>query len=189
MKPKLKFLLDYQCSCLWAADENTRKHFGDNITDLKALGLSPDTIKICDELVWLYSSRLNPIHPLLPSLWSGAMHRYFRNLLIKTYKRMMDELGADYELINEEIEEMLETTSEEEWDNQLRQFLDVPEKFCREAGIHFSTVRELRQEVKLAYENWKRKEDEISIFRYQSSLTIIISHSVSFMTFTTPPKS
>ena len=84
-KYKFKFMLDYDCNCLWGVDEKTKNKYGYSIINLIELGLSEKTIKLNNLIIEIYYTNLNPIYQGLPSFWSGEMYKYFQDKVIELY--------------------------------------------------------------------------------------------------------
>ena len=68
-KPKLKFMLDYECSVLWANDDITRSAFGYNV-NLKDISTSQIAINLESLVIDMLNHALNPIYQGLPTFWS-----------------------------------------------------------------------------------------------------------------------
>jgi hypothetical protein len=159
---KLKFMLDYGCDCLWSANDETEEKFGYQIENLSDVGLSETTIGLSEYVSDLYDFRLNPVHPMLPSFWSGEMHLFFQTKVIELYKKVVADTGNKFEIMvsesaNSEMNEKIDITK---INSDLKNFVDNPVEQFINNNIHFNDKQSLIDEVKREYENWTIKEQK-----------------------------
>ena len=155
---KLKFLLDYTDSPLWANDAATESKFGYNITDLAGLGLKPDTIDQIHLMMEMFGEMLNPVYQGYPSFWSGRMFALFQRFANKVYQQLLDELGESVEVENREKAFLTEPIEVEKIDMELLMFLADPAKFSDENGVVYGSKEALKLDVDAAYGVWVEKE-------------------------------
>ena len=164
-KYKLKFMLDYGCDCLWSADDETETNFGYQIDNLSDVGLSEPTIGLSEYVSDLYGFRLNPIYQMLPSFWSGEMHLFFQNKVKELYGKVVTDTENKFEIIVSESadREMNEKIDIAKINNDLKKFVDNPEEYFMNNGIHFNDKFSLINEVRKEYENWKKAEQKYNL--------------------------
>lgn len=156
-------MFDYGCYPIWAVDDKSIERFGFNIEDLKGLGLSGKTIKLIEFNCEMHDSYLNPVYQMFPSFWSGRMHAFFQYSIKFLFEQIIEEIGTEYEIENQEIERFNEKIDIEKIDNDVKSFVDNPAEFATKNGISFSSNDELKEEIQIAFNEWDNKE-----FKYYS---------------------
>lgn len=154
---QLKFKLDYTESPFWAIDEATKSKFGYNV-DLSHLELHSNTVIRIKSITHLYQEKLNPVYQLFPSFWSGRMNLFFQMFTQQVFSEIENEIGQEYQIINEEFALMNEEINIEEIDKSLNEFIENPSKYADKKGIIYTSKAELKAEIQKAYQAWERKE-------------------------------
>lgn len=158
MKPKFKYMFDYGCYPIWAVDDKSIERFGFNISDLEGLGLSGKTTKLIESNCEMFDNYLNPVYQMFPSFWSGRMHAFFQYSIRFLYEQIVEEIGNEYDIENQEIERFNEKIDIEKIDTVLKAFVDNPAEFASKKGISFSSSDELKEEIRTAFNEWDNKE-------------------------------
>ena len=155
---KIEFKLDYTESPLWSADDEAKQRYGYYIENLKLLGLQANTIVKVGSLTNLFCKRLNPIYQGFPSFWSGRMVYSFQNFTKHVYSLIEEELFGRVELINSEKKLLTEEIDIDRIDEEFKNFLGNPAKYCDLKGISYSTKERLKIELDKAYKIWQKEE-------------------------------
>lgn len=96
----IKFWFEHGGICLWAKNDAAEDRYGYAIKS-DTLPISNDLVNALDKLEDEYATCLNWAEPNNPSLWSNEQKIKFRNDANTLYKRLCDELGEEYEIIND----------------------------------------------------------------------------------------
>ncbi|MBX2842904.1 MAG: hypothetical protein KTR26_14130 [Flammeovirgaceae bacterium] len=158
MKPKIKYMFDYDCYPLWSIDDATIKQFGFNITDLRGLDLSDSTIKMIEYCCEMFDGQLNPIYPGFPSFWSGRMYAFFQYSIKHLLEKINKDIQEFYEIENHEVQRFNEEINIERIDIELKNFLSNPAQFAIKNGISFNSEKELKNEIQNSFNEWNKKE-------------------------------
>ena len=158
MKPKLRFVFDYGCNPLWSADDMTNEKFGYHIDDLSKLGLSAQTITLAEHCSDMFYSYLNPVYQGFPSFWSGRMYAFFQFSIKRLFDHIVNEIGTEYEIKNEELERFNQIIDSNKIDADLTTFVNNPVAFAIKNGVNFRSEEELNNEIQMSYTAWEEKE-------------------------------
>ncbi len=162
MKPQLRYLVEHLTNPIWGNDEFTKNKYGYEIKDLSVLGISSDTTEKCKLIGELYFDSLNEIYQILPSFWSGKMHKYFQSLVKDTLKNIQNEIGDKFEIIVADSTKLLieEQIDENKIDLYLFNYIENPIKYYNENGITNTGDEILEFNLtQSAYMKWKTKEN------------------------------
>ena len=160
---KFLFMLEYGCDCLWAADDKTKNKFGYQIKNLSEVGLTNSTQGLSEFVSELYELRLNPIYQMLPSFWSGKMHKHFQDKVTKLYNQVVIEISDKFDIVVSKSaeQEMKEHLDIDMLNQNLKKFVDNPVDHFFVNKIHFNDKETLINEVKFEFEKWKIQELKI----------------------------
>jgi len=114
-------LYDYYCELI-----DKEQNYYLNLEDMKNLGLSEELIQKIKNLGSWYSSYLNPVYQMLPSLWReqvcNAFNREANNVLSAVVAALPHiKIIKGFTDINE--------------DQELYEYLQHPAQFCKKRGI------------------------------------------------------
>jgi hypothetical protein len=98
---RLRFFFEWGGPCLWAANGKARETFGYAI-ELRKLPLSEETVRLGEELVSWHDGSLNRDYPPDPGPWRQEECDRFNRAANAFFERLSNELGPDYELVNEQ---------------------------------------------------------------------------------------
>lgn len=114
-KGVLRFFFDYCAGgCLWSGNTETTDKLGYGPVDAAcytidgevsvepSLRFSEAAIELRDKLDFEYSTYLNPKYPPDPSLWSQVLCDRFNNDVDALIKLIREELGDDYEILDQQ---------------------------------------------------------------------------------------
>ena len=96
---QLKFWFEHGGGCLWSSNNAAQEKYGYYI-DIKALPISQPIMDKLNELELEYGSYLDWDNPQEPSKWSEEQKLDFVKKSTELYHLLSDELGQDYEIIN-----------------------------------------------------------------------------------------
>ena len=99
MKYKIRLWFDFGGFCLWGMNENTKEKFGYAI-DPRKLELTNLLINKLEELQNQYATYLDMSDPMAPTSWSKEKNDFFTSAS-EVCAKIQQELGSDYEIINE----------------------------------------------------------------------------------------
>ena len=102
-KYRIKYFFDYECSCLWSADDATKKRFDYPISP-ESLPLSKDSLKKIEEACRFFDTRLDWNDPGGPSPWKKEDCEKFNKISKELFELIKNELGEKFEIINEQSE-------------------------------------------------------------------------------------
>lgn len=154
---KIKFMLEYAESPLWAIGDEAQAKYGYNI-DLKDLNLHPNTIIRIKTMTQLYWEKLNPIYQGFPSFWSGRMNVSYQTLVNLVFNEIENQIGQYHEIINEEISFLTESINVDKIDLQLKDFISDPSYYSDKKGITYKCKIDLKEKIRVAFEEWQIEE-------------------------------
>ncbi len=98
----LRFLFDAGSeTCLWAANEEARRRFGDSWVDLDALPLPAETLRRLAALVQRYDESIDWDDPGGPSPWTPAEQQEFTGEARAVLALLRSELGGEFDVVDE----------------------------------------------------------------------------------------
>ena len=100
MPKKLRYIFEYDGYCLWANNDEALDQFGYCVHN-KDLPLSNNTIQLLDALGDEFHTSLNWDDPAGPSPWTEEHREDFFNRATKAYEILVNELGPDFEVVND----------------------------------------------------------------------------------------
>ncbi len=97
---KLRFFFEWgmDTACLWCGNQTARDRFDVGPIDFNKLGLSEDLQETLRQLGDEYQDSLDWNDPLAPSSWTQEHKDDFLRRSEEVYKRLVAELGEDYEV-------------------------------------------------------------------------------------------
>lgn len=96
-----RFFFDFgETSCLWAADQQTRAHFGYPVA-LEELPVSPDLVNVLRALATEFDASINWNNPAGPSPWSSNDAATFFEKADLALVRLRQELGPRVHVVAE----------------------------------------------------------------------------------------
>ncbi len=119
---RIRFFFDWGCTPFWSGNDETRECFDYPIQPEK-LPLSQETMKRSYELAEWHDKSLNWDYPPDPSPWRQEECDRFNTAVKQLFEAARDELGEEFELVNEQYE-----LSE---DPDLDEYLKNPKEFRR----------------------------------------------------------
>jgi hypothetical protein len=107
-KYRLRFFFDYGAGgCLWADNDLAKQDFGigpiDKIIADKTGKLSPETLKLIEELDDRHADYYNKDYPLDPSLWRQSECDDFNQQVDTLVNSLKGQLSPDFEIIDKQI--------------------------------------------------------------------------------------
>ena len=101
-KYKLRFFFEYFGPCFWSANDRAREKYGYPI-ETEVLPLSIDLKSELNKLGDEYVTCINWDSPADPSPWTKEQEACFMARTNAAYERVKNELGSEYEVINEAV--------------------------------------------------------------------------------------
>ncbi len=99
-KYKIKFMFDWECHCLWAADDVTKEAFGYDISP-KQLPISRNLRLFLYYLEAYHDTSMDMEQPPYEGpWWTEEDSVIFRKKCKIAYEQLCKELGEDYEVID-----------------------------------------------------------------------------------------
>ena len=102
-KYRIRFFFDWQCTPFWSGNDRASERFGYAI-DLEDLPLSEATRQQAYELSRWCDKSLNPDYPPDPGPWGQEECDRFNLAAKQLFEAVQTELGAEFELVNEQAE-------------------------------------------------------------------------------------
>jgi hypothetical protein len=96
----LRFWFEHGGFCIWSINNQANEKYGYAINN-KSLPISKDLLKEIDNLEEEYATYLNWNCPQNPSQWTKEQKTDFYDKANKVYLKLKEELGSDYEIVNE----------------------------------------------------------------------------------------
>ena len=100
-KYKLRFFFEYGHGCLWTVGEESWNTFG-NPANLEKLHLSESLRNKLQQLEEKFQTSLNWDYPPDPSPWRQDVCDAFNAEVVETFDEIVKELGAEFEVVNEQ---------------------------------------------------------------------------------------
>ena len=122
---RIRFFFNWQCTPFWSGNDEAQERFGYAI-ELDELPLSPETVRRVYELAEWHDTALNWDYPPDPGPWRQPECDRFNTAVRALFEAARDELGADFDLVNEQ-DEFFE-------DPDLDAYLRDPKTFRRPPG-------------------------------------------------------
>lgn len=99
-KYQLRFWFEHGGTCIWGMNDKAKQEYGYSIKN-NVLPISKDLVKNLNLLEKEYATHLDWDYPPNPSPWTEEHKVDFLNRATLVYKKLRDELGSDFEIVNE----------------------------------------------------------------------------------------
>lgn len=96
----LRFWFEHGGICIWGVNGKAKEDYGYAIESNK-LSISIELLNILDGLESEYVNCLNWESPMDPAPWTKEDKKKFKVAAIKAYEKLINELGSDFEVIND----------------------------------------------------------------------------------------
>ena len=96
----IRFWFEHGGTCLWSVNEKAKARYGYAI-DHSNVPISNDLVSELDNLESLYIGYLDWEYPPNPSPWTSHEKGYFINKANIVHKKLIVELGEEFEVIND----------------------------------------------------------------------------------------
>ena len=99
-KYQLRFWFEHGGFCLWGMNDKAKEMYGYAIKN-EDLPISEDLINVLNDLEYEYGTYLDWDYPTNPSPWTKERKLGFLDKTTDVYMDLKDELGSEFEIINE----------------------------------------------------------------------------------------